>query len=57
VRPRLEYASAVWNSITSTVANKLERIQQRFTSVCFYHFTLMLLIIRSSLFMQEEILP
>jgi hypothetical protein len=37
-RPRLEYASVVWNSITSTDANKLERIQQKFTSVCFYHF-------------------
>jgi hypothetical protein len=34
----LEYASVVWNSITSTDANKLERIQQKFTSVCFYHF-------------------
>jgi hypothetical protein len=38
VRPRLEYASVVWNSITSTDANKLERIQQKFTSVCFYCF-------------------
>jgi hypothetical protein len=33
VRPRLEYASVVWNSITSTDANKLERIQQKFTFV------------------------
>ncbi|PNF38213.1 hypothetical protein B7P43_G13470 [Cryptotermes secundus] len=36
VRPKLEYASVVWNSITSTDANKLERIQQKFASVCFY---------------------
>jgi hypothetical protein len=34
----LEYASVVWNSLTSTDANKLERIQQKFTSVCFYRF-------------------
>jgi hypothetical protein len=32
----LEYTSVVWNS--STDANKLERIQQKFTSVCFYRF-------------------
>jgi hypothetical protein len=37
-RSRLEYATVVWNSITSTDANKLERIQQKFTSVCFYRF-------------------
>jgi hypothetical protein len=34
----MEYASVVCNSITSTDANKLERIQQKFTSVCFYSF-------------------
>jgi hypothetical protein len=38
VRPRLEYASVVWNSITSTDANKLGRIQQKFTSICLYRF-------------------
>jgi hypothetical protein len=38
VRPRLVCASVVWNSITSTDANKLERIQQKFTSVCFSDF-------------------
>jgi hypothetical protein len=38
VRSRLEYASVVWNSITSTDANKLERIQQKFASVCVYRF-------------------
>jgi hypothetical protein len=38
VRSKLEYASVVWNSITSTDANKLERIQQRFAALCFYRF-------------------
>jgi hypothetical protein len=37
-RSKLEYVSAVWNSIASTDANKLERIQQKFASVCFYRF-------------------
>ncbi|PNF27925.1 hypothetical protein B7P43_G03400 [Cryptotermes secundus] len=39
VRSKLEYASVVWNSITSTNANKLERIQQKFASICFYRFS------------------
>jgi hypothetical protein len=38
VRSKLEYASIVWNSITSTDANKLERIQQRFPALCFNRF-------------------
>ncbi|PNF32147.1 hypothetical protein B7P43_G02842 [Cryptotermes secundus] len=38
VRSKLEYASVVWNSITSTDANKLERIQQRFAALCFKRF-------------------
>jgi hypothetical protein len=38
VRSRLEYASVLWNSITSTDANKLERIQQKFAFVCFCRF-------------------
>jgi hypothetical protein len=38
VRSRLEYASVVWNSITSTGANKLERIKQEFASGCFCRF-------------------
>jgi hypothetical protein len=36
VRSKLEYASVVWNSITSINTNKLLRIQQRFASVSFY---------------------
>jgi hypothetical protein len=38
VRSKLEYASVVWNSITSADANKLERIQQRFAALCFNRF-------------------
>jgi hypothetical protein len=38
VRSKLEYASVAWNSITSTDANKLERIQQRFAALCFNRF-------------------
>jgi hypothetical protein len=35
---KLEYASVVWNSITTTDANKLERIQQKFAALCYYRF-------------------
>jgi hypothetical protein len=35
---KLEYASVDWNSITSTDDKELERIQQKFASVCFYRF-------------------
>jgi hypothetical protein len=38
VRAKVEYASVVWNSITSTDANKLERIQRKFTVICFKRF-------------------
>jgi hypothetical protein len=38
IRPRLEYASVVWNSITSTDSKKLECIQKKFAFVCFYRF-------------------
>jgi hypothetical protein len=38
IRSKLEYASVAWNSITSTDANKLERIQQRFAALCFNRF-------------------
>jgi hypothetical protein len=40
VSSKVEYASVVWNSITSTDANKLERIQQKFTALCFKRFFL-----------------
>jgi hypothetical protein len=35
---KIEYASVVWNSITSTDVNKLERIQQGFAALCFNRF-------------------
>jgi hypothetical protein len=38
VRSKLEYASVVWNSITTTDANKLERMQQKFAALCYYRF-------------------
>jgi hypothetical protein len=38
-RSKLGYASVVWNSVTFDVANKLERIQQKFASVCFYRLS------------------
>jgi hypothetical protein len=38
IRSELEYASVVWNSITTTDANKLERIQQKFAALCYNHF-------------------
>jgi hypothetical protein len=37
-RPKLEYASVVWNSINSTDASKLERIQRNFVSLCHRRF-------------------
>jgi hypothetical protein len=40
VRSKLEYAFVVWNYITFTDANKLERIQQKFTALCFNRFFL-----------------
>jgi hypothetical protein len=33
VKSKVEYASVVWNSITSADANKLERIQKKFTAL------------------------
>jgi hypothetical protein len=35
---KLEYASVVWNSITTTDANKLKRIQQKFAVLCYIRF-------------------
>jgi hypothetical protein len=32
------YASVIWNSITTTDANKLERIQQKFAALCYNRF-------------------
>jgi hypothetical protein len=36
-KSKLEYASIVWNSITSTDANGLKRTQQKFASLYFNH--------------------
>jgi hypothetical protein len=38
VRSKLEYASVVWNSITSTDSAKLERIQRKFAALCYTRF-------------------
>jgi hypothetical protein len=38
VRPKLEYASVAWNSITNTDSNKLERIQRKFAALCYNRF-------------------
>jgi hypothetical protein len=38
IRSKLEYASVVLNSITTTDANKLERIQQKFAARCCNRF-------------------
>jgi hypothetical protein len=38
IRSKLEYASVVWNCITTTDANKLERIQQKFAALCYNSF-------------------
>jgi hypothetical protein len=38
VRPKLEYASVVWNSITCCDASKLQRIQWKFASLCHHRF-------------------
>jgi hypothetical protein len=45
VMSNLEYASVVWNAITSTEAYKLKGIGQKFTSICFIVFPLMLFIV------------
>jgi hypothetical protein len=38
VRSKLQYTSVVWNSITSTDAKKLERIQSKFVALCYNRF-------------------
>jgi hypothetical protein len=63
VRCQLEYASEVWNTITSTDAHILERIQQKFRSVyCYRPFplvlyanTITLKMIRSTFFYKRDI--
>jgi hypothetical protein len=40
VRSKLGYASVVWNSVTTTDDNKLERIQQKFSALCYNPFLL-----------------
>jgi hypothetical protein len=50
VRSKLEYVSVVWNSVTNTDSNKLERIQRKFAALCHnrffsdmdYHYSYML---------------
>ena len=39
VRPKLEYASVVWNSVTSTDAKKLELTQRKFAALCQNRFS------------------
>jgi hypothetical protein len=38
VRSKIEYASVVWNSITSTDYDKLEKIQRKFVALCYTTF-------------------
>jgi hypothetical protein len=40
VRPKLECACAVWNSVTSTEAKKLERTQRKFVALCHNRYLL-----------------
>ena len=45
VRPKLKYASPVWNNITTADASNMSRIQRKFASLCFSHFSLIIFII------------
>ena len=38
VRPKLQYVSVAWNSVTSADALKLERIHRQFVSLCYHRF-------------------
>lgn len=38
VQSKLEYASVIWNSITSTHSTELERIQTKFAALCYTRF-------------------
>ena len=46
VRPKLQYASVLWNSVTSTDAIKLESIQQKFAALCQNRFLMLLVLLR-----------
>jgi hypothetical protein len=35
---KLEYASVIWNSVTSTYSAKRERIQRKFAALCYTRF-------------------
>jgi hypothetical protein len=35
IRSKLEYASVIWNNLTSTDSNKIENIQSKFASLCY----------------------
>jgi hypothetical protein len=37
-RPKLEYASVVWNKLTVTDSNKIENLQRKFASLCYLSF-------------------
>ena len=39
IRHKLKYGSDVWNSITSSDAGMLERIQQQLVSLCLHRFS------------------
>jgi hypothetical protein len=39
VRPKLQYVSVVWNSVTSTDARELERIQRKYAALCQNRFS------------------
>jgi hypothetical protein len=38
IRPKLEYASVVWNNLTKTDSNKIENIQRYFAHLCYYRY-------------------
>jgi hypothetical protein len=50
VRSKIEYASVVWNSITSTDSAKLERIQRKFVALCYTRFLMACVTINMKIF-------